>query len=114
MDPDPDPPRAWVLNLDADDELARTGGHTPNAAARRRMQTMAATVAATLVPPDDVWWVPGDPAPAADAAQHVALLLPQVNGRPIDAVDLLKENIQDGIEKLRRIEQGGDGLPDAV
>lgn len=65
MDPDPDPPRAWVLNLDADDELARTGGHTPNAAARRRMQTMAATVAATLVPPDDVWWVPGDPAPAA-------------------------------------------------
>ena len=48
-------PHAWVLNLDADLELARgTPGYTPSRAVLAAMKPHAARLAATLLEPDDV------------------------------------------------------------
>lgn len=54
-------PCAWVLNLDADLELARgTPGYTPTRAVLAAMKPHAARLAATLLGPDDI--VVGDDA----------------------------------------------------
>jgi hypothetical protein len=44
--------RIWLLNFDADEELARPVGYTPSAAVLRRFQPLADRIG--LVPPDDV------------------------------------------------------------
>ena len=47
-------PVAWVLNLDAEDELSHRGGHTPTAALRARAEALVPTLRASgLVGPDD-------------------------------------------------------------
>lgn len=54
-------PRAWVLNLDADRELALGPDHPRSTALRAQLHAHAAPVAATL-PAGDVWVDgPGDP-----------------------------------------------------
>ena len=45
--------RAWLLNLDAEDELASRGGHTPSGAMARRCAALRLRVAG-LLGPDDV------------------------------------------------------------
>jgi hypothetical protein len=54
-------PVAWVLNLDAEDELSHEGGHTPTAALVARVQSLLPTLrAGGLIGPDDVVVWPGD------------------------------------------------------
>lgn len=47
-------PRVWVLNLDAEDELARGHRPTPGRAECSRMRAMAARLRGSLVPPGDL------------------------------------------------------------
>jgi hypothetical protein len=57
------PRRVWLLNLDAEDELARPGARTPSRAMIDRCRALAERLGG-LVPPGDVAWVPGtDPPP---------------------------------------------------
>lgn len=53
-------PVVWVLNLDAEDELARRGAHTPTAAITTRVEALVATTlrgAGGLIgPEDEVLW----------------------------------------------------------
>jgi len=57
-------PVAWVLNLDAEDELAHVGAHTPALALKARVEALLPTLRESgLVAPDDVVVWPG----AADA-----------------------------------------------
>ncbi|EYF04906.1 hypothetical protein [Chondromyces apiculatus] len=58
------PRRAWLLNLDADEELARPAGYTPNRAVLTRSRALAAQVG-PLLGPDDVLIWPDEPPPAA-------------------------------------------------
>ncbi len=51
--------KAWVLNLDADQELALGPAYTPSAALREQLHTRAAALARTL-PDGDVWIAEGD------------------------------------------------------
>ncbi len=51
---------AWVLNLDADVELGTRGPYTPSRAVERAMELHAATLASTLLGPDDVLIGKGD------------------------------------------------------
>jgi hypothetical protein len=44
--------RAWLLNLDAEDELASRGGHTPSAATARRSAALGRRVEGLLGPGD--------------------------------------------------------------
>lgn len=53
--------RAWILNLEADEELARPAGYTPKAAAVARARALATHLAALLGPEDVLVW-PDDPA----------------------------------------------------
>lgn len=59
--------RAWILNLEADEELARPAGYTPKAAAVARARALAARLAALLGPEDVLVW-PDDPAAMTPAA----------------------------------------------
>lgn len=53
--------RAWVLNLDAEDELSRRSRPTPSRTERARMDAMAAMLRDTLVPQGDaVIWPAGE------------------------------------------------------
>jgi hypothetical protein len=54
-------PVAWVLNLDAEDELAHIGAHTPTAALTARVEALVPTLRASglLAPHDVVAW-PGN------------------------------------------------------
>lgn len=62
-------PRAWVLNLDAEDELAEGGrAHTPAAAIIERVQRLIPTL--SVLAPDDVVVFPGDK--RADGLEGVA------------------------------------------
>lgn len=49
-------PVAWVLNLDAEDELARGGAHTPTAAMTARVTELLPKLAALMAPRDKVLW----------------------------------------------------------
>ncbi|MCK6551905.1 hypothetical protein L6R52_39090, partial [Myxococcota bacterium] len=51
-------PIAWVLNLDAEDELAGRGAHTPSRVMITRVEALRARLDA-LVRPDDVVVWPG-------------------------------------------------------
>lgn len=51
--------RAWVLNLDADQELALGPAHTPSKSLQRQLRTHAEALASTL-PAGDVWVDQGD------------------------------------------------------
>ena len=50
---------AWVLNLDAEDELARGGAHTPTAVMAARVEALLPRLAALISPGDQVIW-PGN------------------------------------------------------
>lgn len=52
-------PVAWVLNLDAEDELARGGAHTPSAAMSARVQELLPRLSMLIRPGDQLIW-PGD------------------------------------------------------
>lgn len=53
-------PVAWVLNLDAEDELAHVGAHTPTLALTARVEALLPTLRANgLVAPEDVVVWPG-------------------------------------------------------
>lgn len=52
---------AWVFNLDAEDELARGGPHTPTNVMRARVQSLMPQLAALMLPGDEVLWPPGAP-----------------------------------------------------
>jgi len=51
-------PRAWVFNLDAEDELARGGAHTPSAAMLGRIDSLLPKLRALLGPEDEVLFPP--------------------------------------------------------
>lgn len=51
---------AWVLNLDAEDELSHVGAHTPTRGMRERIASLAATRLGGLLAPDDVVVWPGE------------------------------------------------------
>ncbi len=53
-------PVAWVLNLDAEDELAHPGAHTPTAATTARVVTLLPRLAGLVAPHDVVVWPGGD------------------------------------------------------
>lgn len=55
-------PVAWVFNLDAEDELARGGPHTPTQVMRARVEALLPTLRALMEPDDEVLWPP-TPAP---------------------------------------------------
>lgn len=58
-------PRAWVLNLDAEDELLRGHPSTPSRVERARIEAMTSRLRGTLVPQGDVIvWPGGDPVAA--------------------------------------------------
>ncbi len=59
-------PRAWVFNLDAEDELAHEGPHTPTAALTARARSLLPQLSALLRPGDQVLW-PGEAAVAPGA-----------------------------------------------
>lgn len=59
--------RAWLLNLDAEDELARPGARTPSRAMIARCHTLAGSLGA-LVPAGDLAWTPGADAPPCAGA----------------------------------------------
>lgn len=48
--------RAWVFNLDAEDELARGGTHTPTASMSERAGSLLPRLTALLLPGDQVIW----------------------------------------------------------
>ncbi len=48
--------RAWVFNLDAEDELARGGTHTPTASMIERVESLRPRLSALLRPGDEVIW----------------------------------------------------------
>ncbi len=50
---------AWVLNLDAEDELSRGGAHTPTIAMTERVQSLLPRLAPLMRPGDQIIW-PGD------------------------------------------------------
>ena len=52
-------PVAWVLNLDAEDELARGGAHTPSVAMAARVKELLPRLSALMRPGDQVIW-PGE------------------------------------------------------
>lgn len=64
----PDRSSAWVLNFDADDELARPKGYTPSRAVASRAPDLVGRVAPLLRPGDRVI----EPRPAAALAQPAA------------------------------------------
>ena len=47
---------SWVFNLDAEDELKRTGPHTPTQATRQRVQALLPQLASLMKPEDEVLW----------------------------------------------------------
>lgn len=63
--------RAWFLNLDAEQELARPGARTSSRTMIERCRTLAASLVG-LVPDGDLAWTPGVPAPACEGAAGVA------------------------------------------
>ncbi len=56
------PRRAWVFNLDAEDELARGGTHTPTAAMTQRVEALLPRLDSLMRPGDEVLW-PGRATP---------------------------------------------------
>lgn len=52
-------PVAWVLNLDAEDELARGGAHTPTDVMKARIERLLPRLRGLIRPEDVVLW-PGD------------------------------------------------------
>lgn len=52
-------PVAWVFNLDAEDELARGGPHTPTNAVQARVTSFLPMLAPLMKPGDEVLW-PGE------------------------------------------------------
>jgi len=58
---------AWVFNLDAEDELARGGPHTPTKEIRERVERLLPTLRQLMHPLDSVLW-PEGPARAASRA----------------------------------------------
>jgi len=63
--------RAWFLNLDAEQELARPGARTSSRAMVARCRALVASLAG-LVPDGDVAWTPGVAAPACEGTAGVA------------------------------------------
>lgn len=49
-------PVAWVFNLDAEDELARGGPHTPTKVMRDRVERLLPSLAQLLRPQDEALW----------------------------------------------------------
>ena len=49
-------PVAWVFNLDAEDELARGGPHTPTKVTRERVEGLMPLLARLMQPQDEVLW----------------------------------------------------------
>jgi hypothetical protein len=49
-------PVAWVLNLDAEDELARGGAHTPTAVMTARIEALRPKLGGLIRPHDQVLW----------------------------------------------------------
>lgn len=47
---------AWVFNLDAEDELARGGPHTPTKEMRARVESLLPLLASLMQPDDEVLW----------------------------------------------------------
>lgn len=62
---------AWVLNFDADEELARPAGYTPRRAVEGRAPELAARVAA-LIGPGDIVLSPAVPPPSPPQARPAA------------------------------------------
>lgn len=62
---------AWVLNLDAEDELAGGGAHTPTAAMEERIKTLVPRLAGLIRPGDQVIWptLHPDPLPRGSSFQ---------------------------------------------
>lgn len=54
-------PLAWVLNLDAEDELAHPGAHTPTAAMKERIEGLRPQLASLVLPGDRVIWPGAEP-----------------------------------------------------
>lgn len=52
-------PVAWVLNLDAEDELAHSGAHTPNAQMKARIDGLLPGLSSLVLPGDRVVWPGG-------------------------------------------------------
>ncbi|AKT37921.1 hypothetical protein [Chondromyces crocatus] len=52
-------PRAWLLNLDADEELARPAGYTPSASVSARLRPLAERIGPLLGPDDHLLWPDG-------------------------------------------------------
>ena len=52
-------PVAWVLNLDAEDELSHEGAHTPTAAMTARIESLIPRLTDLIRPGDQIVW-PGD------------------------------------------------------
>lgn len=63
--------RAWFLNLDAEQELARPGARTPSRAMIDRCRTLSGALQG-LVPEGDVVWTPGVTPPACEGLAGVA------------------------------------------
>jgi|FLOH01.1.fsa_nt_gi hypothetical protein len=77
------PPRVWVLNLDAEHELATSGSFTPSASLRRIVATQRAALLGALVAPGDYLLLdPKDAALAPSASLHPQALQldPAVDG----------------------------------
>jgi hypothetical protein len=67
-----DEPVAWVLNLDAEDELARSGAHTPTAAMTARIEGLVARLSGErglIRPGDQLLW----PRSQAEKTSHSVL-----------------------------------------
>lgn len=65
------PRRAWFLNLDAEEELARPGARTPSRAMIARCRALASHLG-ELIPAGDVAWTPGADAPPCEGLVGVA------------------------------------------
>jgi hypothetical protein len=52
-------PVAWVLNLDAEDELSHPGAHTPTAVMKARVEALLPKLEGLILPGDQLIW-PGD------------------------------------------------------
>jgi hypothetical protein len=69
----PAEPVAWVLNLDAEDELSRPGAHTPTAAATARIATLLPKLAGLVREDDVILWppalLPGPASPSRASAR---------------------------------------------
>lgn len=57
-------PVAWVLNLDAEDELAHAGAHTPTAAMAERIEGLVPRLAGLIHPGDQLIWPSAHPVDA--------------------------------------------------